>query len=102
MTRTTLFRQILRIVAMALALSAIAGPASARTFDFNSHGSLIQQPTPATAPRGDSASSASGVDWGYIAIGTTTAALALIGIGAVTSGRRHSHKDRPQRATITG
>ena len=36
MTHTILFRRIVAVVAVALALGAIAGPASARTFYFNS------------------------------------------------------------------
>jgi amino acid transporter len=100
MTRTIVFRRILGIVAVALALGAIAGPASARTFNFNSNGSLVQQSAPGTAPEGNSASGGSGVDWGYVAVGTAAAALALIGVGAVVTGRRRSREDRPQRATI--
>jgi hypothetical protein len=88
-------------VAAALALGTIAGPASARTFDFNSIGSLVQQPAPRTSPVGEPASSSSGVDWGYIAIGTSAAALALIGVGMVASGRRSSRQDTQQRFTIS-
>ncbi len=99
MTRTILFRRIVAIVAVTLALGAIAGPASARTFDFNSNGSLVQQSNSAgTAP----ASGGSSIEWGYIAIGSSAAALALIAVGAVTTGRRRSREDRPQRATIAG
>jgi hypothetical protein len=34
------------IIALALAFSTAAVPASARTFDFNSHGSIVLQPLP--------------------------------------------------------
>jgi hypothetical protein len=87
---------------VALAVGAIAGPASARTFDFNSHGSLVQQPAPGTSAAGDPASGGSGIEWGYIAIGSSVVALALIGVGGVATGRRRSREDRPQRATIAG
>jgi hypothetical protein len=103
MTRTILFRRIVGVVAVALALGTIAGPASARTFDFNSNGSLVQQPaqsiTPGTAP----ASGGSSIDWGYIAIGSSVAALVLIGVGgAVTIGRRRAQQDQPRRVTTVG
>jgi len=102
MTRTIVFRRIVGIVAVALTLGAIAGPASARTFDFNSNGSLVQQPAPSTSPPAAPASGGSSIDWGYVAIGSSVVALALIGVGAVATGRRRSRKDRPQRATIAG
>jgi hypothetical protein len=89
MTRSILFRRIVRVVAVALALGAIAGPASARTFDFNSNGSLVQQPAPSIYPGADAASGGS-IEWAYVAIGSSAAALALIGVGAVASGRRRS------------
>ena len=46
MTRTIVFRRIVGIVAVALALGAIAGPAWAGTVELNSNGSYIQQPPP--------------------------------------------------------
>ena len=90
MTRTIVFRRIVGVVAVALALGTIAGPASARTFDFNSNGSLVQQPPPSTSPAANPASGGSGIEWGYVAIGSSAAALALIGVGAVATGRRRS------------
>jgi hypothetical protein len=102
MTRTIVFRRIVGIVAVALALGAIAGPASARTFDFNSNGSLVQQPAPSTSAAAAPASGGSSIDWGYVAIGSSVVALAVIGVGAVATGRRRSREDRPQRATIAG
>ena len=87
-------------MAVALALGAIAGPASGRTFDFDSNGSLAQQRAPSTAPAADPASSENSIDWGYVAIGSSVVALALIGVGAIVAGRRRSRTDRPQRATI--
>lgn len=92
MTRTIVFRRIASSVAVALALGTIAGPASAKTFDFNSHGSLVQQPAPSTSPSADPASGGTGIEWGYVAIGSSSAALILIGIGAVASGHSRSRQ----------
>jgi hypothetical protein len=100
MTRTTVFRRIVGIVAVALALGAIAGPASARTFDVNANGSLVYGPAPSASAAAAPASSGSSIDWGYVAIGSSVVALALIGVGAVAAGRRRS--DKRQRATILG
>jgi hypothetical protein len=102
MTRTIVFRRIAGIAAVALAIGAIAGPASARTFDFNSNGSLVQQPSPSTSAPADTASGGSSIDWGYVAIGSNAAALVLIGVGAAATGRHRSPEDRSQRATIAG
>jgi hypothetical protein len=98
MTCTTVFRRILGVVAVAFALGAIAGPASARTFDFNSNGSLVQQPAPSTSPGANAPSGGGGIEWSYVAIGSSAVALALIGVGAIAIGHRRSHQDRPQRA----
>ena len=100
MTHTILFRRIAGVLGVVLALATAAGPASARTFDFNSNGSLVQQPT--SPPITPTASGGSGVEWGYIAIGSSAAALVLIGVGAAAIGRRRSREDRSQRATIAG
>jgi hypothetical protein len=70
-------------------IGAIAGPASARTFYFNSNGSLVEQ---SNSARTDPASGGSSIEWGYLAIGSSAAALILIGIGAVASGRHRSHQ----------
>jgi hypothetical protein len=102
MTRTIVFRRIVGIVAMALALGAIAGPASARYFDFNSHGSLVLQPAQSTPAAAEPATGGGSIDWGYVAIGSSVVALALIGAGVAATSRRRSREDRPQRATITG
>ncbi|HYB22909.1 MAG TPA: hypothetical protein VED41_03870 [Solirubrobacteraceae bacterium] len=107
MTRTIVFRRIVGIVAVALALGAIAGPASARTFDFNSNGALVEQPppsmpAPSTPIAAEPASGGSSINWGYVAIGSSVVALVLIGVGAVATGRRRSREDSPRRATIAG
>ena len=91
MTRTIPFRRIVGVVlAVTLALAAIAGPASARTFGFNSNGSLVQQSNSAGTA---AASSGSSIEWGYIAVGSSAAALALIGVGAIATGQRRSSQD---------
>ncbi len=102
MTRTILLRRIVGVVAVVLALGAIAGPASARNFYFNSNGALVQQPAPNTPAAAQPPSGGSSIDWGYVAIGSSAAALALIAVGAAATGRRRSREDRPQRATIAG
>jgi hypothetical protein len=102
MTRTILFRRIVGVVAVVLALGAIAGPASARNFYFNSNGSLVLQPVPSTSAAAHPASGGSSIDWGYVAIGSSAAALALIAVGVAATGRRRARKDTPQRATIAG
>ena len=86
-------------MAVALALAEIAGPASARTFYFNSHGSLVQQPVLSTSAAAHPASGTSSIDWGYVAIGSSVVALVLIGVGALATGRRRSREGRPNRAT---
>jgi hypothetical protein len=100
MTRTNLFRRIVVAVVVALALGTIVGPASARTFDFNSRGSMVQQLAPSASPAANPGSSGAGIEWGYIAIGASAVALALIGVGVVTTSRRRSHQNEPHRATI--
>jgi hypothetical protein len=102
MTRSIVFRRILRIVAVALALGAVAGPASARPFDLDSNGSLGLVPPPSTAVAARPASSGSSIDWGDVAIGSSAAALVVIGVGALATGRRRSQKDSPKRTTIAG
>ena len=102
MTRITVFRRILGIIAVALALGTTASPASARTFDFNSTGSLVQQSAPSTSPAANPASGGSGIEWGYIAIASSAVALALIAVGAAATARHRLREDRPQRATIAG
>ena len=97
MTSTIPFRRIVGVVvAVALAMGAIAGPASARTFYFNSNGSLVQQAGPSTLAAAHPASDGSSIDWGYVAIGSSAAALALIAVGAGLAisqrrGRRTRH-----------
>ncbi|HLL91923.1 MAG TPA: hypothetical protein VK252_03210 [Solirubrobacteraceae bacterium] len=100
MTRSILFRRIVGVVAVTLAIGAtIAGPASARTFYFNSHGSLVQQPAPSTPAAAHPASGGSSIDWGYIAIGSSASALALIAVGAgLAVSQRRGRRTRDSTA----
>ncbi len=92
MTRTTVFRRIVGIVAVALTLAIAAGPASARTFDFNSNGSLIQGST----SRSSLTAGPSSFDWGYVAVGASAVGLILLGAGGIlAAGRR---RQQPQNA----
>ena len=95
MTRTTVFRRIVGIVAVALTVAIAAGPASAGTFDFNSNGSLVQQPT----SRSSLTAGRSSFEWGYVAVGASAAGLMLLGAGGIlAAGRR---RQRPQNAHHT-
>ena len=100
MTRTIVFRRIVGSWLSCSHLATIASPASARNFDFNSNGTLVQQPAPNSSAAAEPASGGSSIDWGYVAIGSSAAALTLIGVGTAATGRRRSREDRPQRATI--
>jgi hypothetical protein len=87
MTRSIVFRRIVGLVAVALALGAIAGPASAGITDhipnqILDQRSFVQPPAPSTPAAADPASGGSSIDWDYIAIGASAAALALIAVGA--------------------
>jgi hypothetical protein len=98
MTRATALRRIVGIIAAALAIATTAGSASARTFEFNSHGSLVQHPAPNISPP----TAAGNVDWGYIAIAASAAALVLTGATvAATTSRRHTQHDNARHAPTT-
>ncbi len=101
MTRTTVLRRILGVVAVALALGTTAGPASARTFDFNSNGSLVQQPAPNSSHTSTPAMGGSSFEWGYIAIGSSAAGLVLIAVGGtLTTTRRRQRRQNNRRSTM--
>jgi hypothetical protein len=100
MTRTTALRRIIRIIAVVLAMSTTAGSAWATPFDPNTRDGLVQQPAQSIAHTNAPTAGGSSVDWGYVAIGSSAAALALIGAGVAATSRRRSREDRPQRATI--
>lgn len=101
MIRSRWFRRIAEVVAVALTLGTTVGSASGRTFDFNARGSLVQQQAPQVSRAGSPAAGGSGIEWGYVAIGSSAAALTLIGVGgAVAAGRRGPRRDRAGRPTI--
>lgn len=102
MARATPLRRIDTIIAVALAVSTTPGPASARTFDLDSRGSLVQQPAPSISRTRAPTAARGSIDWGYIAIGSSALALVLTGVcAAVTTGRRHAQHDKPRRAPST-
>jgi hypothetical protein len=69
MTRTIVFRRIVGFVTVALALGAIAGPASARTFDANTNGSPVYGPAPSTPRAAAPAFGVSSIERSDVAIG---------------------------------
>jgi hypothetical protein len=88
-------------VVVAVALCSSAVPAAARTFGFNSAGSMIQQPLPSGPQR--TAQGTGSSDWSYIAIGSSAAGLALIGVGGTLTGsRRRRTTPHLQRSRIGG
>ena len=97
MTRTTVFRRIVGIVAVALTVAIAAGPASARTFDFDSNGSLVQRST----SRSSLAAGPSSFEWGYVAVGASAAGLMLLAAGGIlAAGRRRQRPHNAHRARI--
>jgi hypothetical protein len=103
MARSILFRRIVGVVAVTLAMGVVVGVASARTFDLNSNGSLVQHSDSAGSTRAGTAraSGGSSIEWGYVAIGSSAAALALIAIGAVASGRGRLRKDAGSHVAVS-
>lgn len=105
-------RTTVRIVALALALSSAAAPASARVFNQNAQGSLIfpqqtasassapiarpnpgQQTSPGPAPTIVRVTVPSGFDWGDAGIGAAGGfALSMLGLGAALAiSQRHAN-----------
>jgi hypothetical protein len=101
MTRATALRRSIAIIAVALAASTTAGPASARTSDPDSRASLVHQRAPGIPHAKAPAAARNSIDWGYIAIGSSAVALMLTGVcAAVTTGRRHAQRDNARRKPI--
>jgi hypothetical protein len=104
----TTHHRITTAVVVSLGLAMSGTPAFAYTTNLTANGSevpagipaLTSQPAHSIAHANAPTTAGSSVDWGYIAIGSSAAALALIGAGAVTTSRRRSHHDKPRRATI--
>jgi hypothetical protein len=97
-------RRVAGMVSVAIALG-VAGPAAARPFDLNNHGSFVSvQPAltqPSSAPAGTGNATGGGIsDLGYVAIGSGSAALALIGVGGTrVASRRRRHRLTVQQPT---
>ncbi len=105
-----------RIVALALALSAAAAPASARVFNQNAHGSIVfpqqrssapsalpnpGQTLPGSAPTIVRVTVPTGFDWSDAGIGAAGGfALAMLGLGAALAVSQR-HANHPQRPTTT-
>jgi hypothetical protein len=105
MTSTFANRRTAGIISVALALG-IAAPAGAKPFDLNQQGSEVPagsaqvqaQSLPATTRHTTSGGIS---DWGYVAIGSGAASLALIGIGGTrVAGRRRQQRITAQQPTI--
>lgn len=98
-------RRAAGIVSLALALG-VAAPAGARPFDLNQQGSYVPaasaQARASSVPETTSHTTSSGIsDWGYVAIGSGAASLALIGFGGTrVAGRRRQQQVTAQRSTI--
>ena len=117
--RTNHIAAIILALTIALALTTITAPASARTFYFNSTGSMVQQSLPAgVAPAHDATTQAVaaagagygygatpgvvvvatppvGFDWGDAGIGAAAGfALAMLGLGGALAITRRQRRDR--------
>jgi hypothetical protein len=111
-------RRTARIIALALAVSSAAAPASARVFNQNAQGSLVfpqqtssapsvrpnpgQQTLPGPAPTIVRVTVPTGFDWGDAGIGAAGGfALAMVGLGGTLalSQRRARHPNGPPAPT---
>ena len=105
------------IIALALAVSSAAAPASARVFNKDAHGSLVfpqqtsstpsarsnlgHQALPGPAPTIVRVSVPTGFDWSDAGIGAAGGfALAMLGLGA-TLAISQRHANHPHRPTTT-
>lgn len=99
--RSPVARTTASIIALtlALALTSIAAPASARVFNRNAQGSIVfPQAAPSAPVAGAPRAGGGSLDWGYVAIGSGTAALALLGIGGTLAISRRL-RSAPVRST---
>ncbi|MDQ6729273.1 MAG: hypothetical protein M3022_02940 [Actinomycetota bacterium] len=106
MTCTVVHRRTAGIVSLALALG-VAAPAAARPFNLNQQGSIVSagpaQTYSSNVPAATSHTTSGGIsDWGYVAIGSGAASLALIGVGGTrVAGRRRQQPRATQGSTTT-
>ena len=96
MTHTSTKRRAAGAVVAALALSVGAPTAGARPFDLNPAGSFVPVGSAQTAaPNATSHTNGGDIsDWGYVAIGSGAASLALLGIGGTRAAGRRRHRRR--------
>ncbi len=107
MTSTFANRRTAGIISAALALG-IAAPAGARPFDLNEQGSYVPAESAQTQAQGVAATTShtshtsSGIsDWGYVAIGSGAASLALIGVGGTRVAGRRRQRPSATRGSTT-
>ncbi len=100
MTCTFAHRRTAGIISVALALG-IAAPAGARPFDLNQQGSYAPAESAQTHAQGVSASTSGITDWGYVAIGSGVASLALVGVGGTRVASRRRHQPAATRGSTT-
>ena len=88
------------VIALAMAFGPTIAPAAARVFNQNAQGSIVFPPQPASAPliRSQPATDNS-LDWGYIAIGSGTAAVVLLGVAGTLASGRHRRPPATRRST---
>jgi hypothetical protein len=102
---TSKHRNTAAVVAATLALGA-AAPASAQPFQLNSNGSFvpagahIQQQGPGPARRSSHQASGSGVDLGFVALGSGVASVVLIGVGGTLTLSRRQRRAGIRRSTL--
>jgi hypothetical protein len=104
MTCTFANRRTAGIISVALALG-IAAPAGARPLDLNQQGSYVPAESAQTQAQGVPATTShtsSGIsDWGYVAIGSGAASLALIGVGGTRVAGRRRQRPSATRGSTT-
>ena len=103
MTRTLANRRTAGIVAAALALGVAAPTAGARPFDLNSAGSFVPAGQPAQSVQTTSHPAGGDISgWGYVAIGSGAASVALVGVGGTRAASRRRQRQRSAgQSTIT-
>lgn len=105
MTCSVAHRRTAGIVSLALALG-VAAPAAARPFDLTQQGSYVSvasaQTRSSNVPVATNHTTSSGIsDWGYVAIGSGVASLALIGVGGTRVASRRRQQPRASQGSTT-
>jgi hypothetical protein len=97
-------------VLLALVLAATAGPALARPFDINAHGSYVpagsvsmRVTTPSAPPPVVRVTTTNGFDWGDAGIGAAGGlALSMIAVGGVLAVSQHRTRRTRDTTALTG